>query len=199
MIEDVELVTQECSPVEVRFEDAAVADFFEDQVDRGRRPEQFARVWIHTHPGQSAQPSGTDEETFARVFGATDWAVMAILARGGQTYARLSYFTGPGADLELAVQVDYSRPFGASQADQWLDEYDRTVRELAPPSPPLRSHSPRTEKLASDSLRLAGPRDVEPATGDFRWDDDWYDAWFDYTRNFEDSREISDAQYHEFY
>ena len=59
----------------VAFEDEAVADFFDQQVDRGLRPAQFARIWVHTHPGGWPEPSLTDEETFQKVFGRTDWAV----------------------------------------------------------------------------------------------------------------------------
>src|SRR5690242_14104510 len=79
LIEDVRLVCQICAVVSVKFDDLAVADFFDEQVDEGRRPEQFARIWVHTHPGDSPQPSGVDEQTFARCFGQSDWAVMFIL------------------------------------------------------------------------------------------------------------------------
>ena len=58
LIEDVRLVRQYSTPVSVRFDDTAVADFFDEQVDRGRRPEQFARVWLHTHPGNSPIRAG---------------------------------------------------------------------------------------------------------------------------------------------
>src|SRR5438874_4327182 len=57
LVEDVHLVRQECSPMTVKFDDDSVADYFDDQVDRGRRPEEFARIWIHTHPGDSPFPS----------------------------------------------------------------------------------------------------------------------------------------------
>ena len=50
-IEDVKLVRQSCTTVSVVFDDRAVADFFDEQIDRGLRPERFARVWVHTHPG----------------------------------------------------------------------------------------------------------------------------------------------------
>src|SRR5439155_22544981 len=76
LVEDVHLVRQECSPMTVKFDDESVADYFDAQVDVGRTPEEFARVWIHTHPGDSPYPSSTDEETFARCFGAADWALM---------------------------------------------------------------------------------------------------------------------------
>ncbi|MDZ4685385.1 MAG: hypothetical protein SH850_10010 [Planctomycetaceae bacterium] len=100
-VEDVVLVPQLTSCVSVAFDDVAVAEFFEDQVDQGRRPEQFARIWMHTHPGDCPLPSPTDEETFARVFGGCDWAVMLILARGGATYARLEWHVGPRGALGL--------------------------------------------------------------------------------------------------
>ena len=29
-----------------------------EQVDRGLKPEAFARLWLHTHPANSAEPSG---------------------------------------------------------------------------------------------------------------------------------------------
>jgi hypothetical protein len=128
-IEDVRLVRQEATAASVAFDDAAVADYFDQQVDLGLRPAQFARVWLHTHPGRSPAPSGTDEETFARVFGRTDWAVMFILARGGQTYCRLRFNLGPGAELAIPVSVDYSRPFPASDQDAWADQYAANVRE----------------------------------------------------------------------
>lgn len=128
LIEEVITVKQSCTEVSVCFDDAAVADFFEEQVDRGRRPEQFARVWLHTHPGSGPNPSSTDEETFMRVFGKCDWAIMCIVARTGQTYARLRFNIGPGGHLELPVEVDYSQPFGSSDHETWLGEYTANVQ-----------------------------------------------------------------------
>ena len=88
-----------------------MAEFFDEQIDAGRRPEQFGRIWIHTHPGDSAQPSHVDEETFSRVFGPCDWAVMFILAREGETYCRLRFRAGPGGAFEIPVAGRFSRPF----------------------------------------------------------------------------------------
>ena len=132
LVEDVVLVPQRCSAITVVFDDDAVADYFDQQIDLGRKPEQFARVWVHSHPGSSARPSQTDEATFRRVFGRCDWAVMAILARGGQTYARLRFSTGPGASLAIGNRVDYRRPFAASDFDQWAAEYEACVQPEAP-------------------------------------------------------------------
>jgi hypothetical protein len=165
-VEDVQLVQQSCTWISADFDDQSVADFFDAQVDLGRRPEEFARLFMHTHPGDSPQPSRTDEETFARVFGSTDWAVMFILARGGQCYARLRYNVGPGADIELRVEVDYGRPFEASDWEIWQAEYLANV-QVPTPEPP--------KKPATDQRPALTSRDDQFV------DDWWRDAWADYS------------------
>ena len=104
---------------------------------------------MHTHPGDSPQPSATDEETFARVFGGCDWAVMFILARGGQCYARLRYNVGPGVEVELPVEVDYGRPFAATEMERWHDEYLSNVH-VPPPDLPK---PVKTDEESSSSPR----------------------------------------------
>jgi proteasome lid subunit RPN8/RPN11 len=126
-VDDFCLVRQRATGVTVRFEDHAVADFFDLQVDLGRTPAQFARIWIHTHPGSSPLPSAADEATFARCFGQADWSVMFILACGGRTYARLHFRAGPGGDLLLPVEIDFSLPFAAATPDHWEAEYGDNV------------------------------------------------------------------------
>ena len=143
LVEDVKLVRQVATCVSVAFDDQAVAEFFDQQVDLGRKPSQFGRIWVHTHPGNMPRPSVTDEDTFLRVFGRTEWAVMFIVAQGGQTFARLRYHVGPGGDLDLPVAVDYSQPFAASDHDAWQAEYLACVQAadfldiLAPQCPKL--------------------------------------------------------------
>src|SRR3954452_17839643 len=133
-VEDVQLVRQTCTYVTVEFDDESVANFFDEQVDTGRKPESFARLWLHTHPANSAEPIGTDEATFSRVFGRSDWAVMFILASAGQTYARLRYNVGPGAEIHVPVEVDFGRPFAGTDLDAWKEEYQANVR-VPPPAP----------------------------------------------------------------
>lgn len=130
LIEDLRLIQQNCTAMTVAFEDEAVADFFDEQIDAGRQPEHFGRVWVHTHPGNSAEPSGTDEETFARVFDSAAWSVMFILAQGGETYARLKFGCGPGAELFVPVAIAWHAPFAGSDQDAWEQEYDHCVRPI---------------------------------------------------------------------
>jgi proteasome lid subunit RPN8/RPN11 len=132
LVEDIRLVSQTCSYTTVSFADDAVANYFDEQVEQGLRPEQFARVWIHTHPGASSHPSQIDEETFSRVFGQSNWAVMFILACGGSTYARLRFNQGPTAELLLSTEVDFQQPFGRSAFETWEQEYLENVSQIDP-------------------------------------------------------------------
>jgi proteasome lid subunit RPN8/RPN11 len=160
-IEDFVTVRQTTTSVTVAFDDVAVADFYEDQVDQGRTPEQFSRVWLHTHPGDSATPSSVDEDTFARVFGGCDWAIMAILARGGQSYARLRFNVGPGGNLLIPIEVDYTRPFSASDQTAWQAEYAANVQPDLRWTAPLRSRrSGRSKLLESPDEPIDVPWDA---------------------------------------
>ncbi len=127
LVEEFVTVKQLVTMASVSFDDSAVADFFDQQVDHGLKPQQFMRIWLHTHPGDSATPSSTDEETFARVFGSSDWALMFILARGGQTYARLRFNVGPGGHIQIPVEVDFHKAFAASNQHGWKEEYRANV------------------------------------------------------------------------
>lgn len=143
-VEDFVSVRQRTLAASVRFDDAAVADLFDELVDRGLKPDRFARIWIHTHPGRSPQPSLSDEETFASGFGGCAWSVMFILSRAGETYARLSFPAGPGGMVELASAVDWApwpkTPTDAgldAQVERWKQEYAAHVQPVVEaPLPP---------------------------------------------------------------
>ena len=96
---------------------------------------------------------------------------MFILARGGQTYARLRYNLGPGADVMLPVEVDYSRPFNASDEDTWHDEYFANVQVAGPTSlNTVKSPSTNLEDLGASSW----------------WRDEW-DEYVGFDSNLQES------------
>lgn len=171
LIEDITLVKQRCTPVTVKFDDQAVADHFDDYVDLGYTPEQFGRIWVHTHPGDSASPSSTDEETLARCFGSSDWAIMFILAQRGETYARLTLPAGPGGSLLLPVEIDFSRPFRGSEELAWEQEYVMAVEEEC-------CFEPRQEERLVAAAR-------SPMSLDERLDNEWIDDPFFYSDRLE--------------
>lgn len=119
---------QEVTAVSIKFDDEAVGTFFNEQVDLGRKPEQFARIWAHSHPSDMTEPSSTDEETFKRVFGSCNWAVMFILAEDNKSYARLNFNVGPGGTILIPLRVDYKFDFGPSDHDQWDAEYHANIK-----------------------------------------------------------------------
>lgn len=145
-VEDFVTVRQDVTQTTVRFDDNAVADFFDGCVDRGLPVERFGRLWCHTHPWASVTPSNMDEETFAGCFGHCHWSVMFILGRTGLTYARLALRVGPGAEIELPVTVDWSAwpdclAAGSGQWEthlqRWQAEFNDHIHLLAPDQHPF--------------------------------------------------------------
>ena len=165
-VEDIRLIKQTCTTVTTEFHDEAVADFFDEQVDAGRTPEQFGRIWIHTHPGDCPKPSPPDEDTFERSFGNAHWAVMFIIARGGRTYCRLQFNVGPQSSLKLKVNIDYTERFAGTTEDAWLEEYESNV--VADDPWQRRQHHDQHSELIDlyDSI----DEDLRPyLDGDFPW------------------------------
>ena len=153
------LVKQKVTAVSVSFEDESVADFFEDQVEAGRQPEQFGRIWLHSHPGSSPEPSMTDESTFARVFGSCDWAIMFIVAQDGKTFARLRFNAGPGGEVKIPVYVDYSYEFDAADFEVWKQQYLTNVIEDTTFS--LTDKSKNTSEKQQDEIDVFGSNGFE--------------------------------------
>ena len=168
-VRDIAIVPQRCNEVFVAFDDTAVAEFFDDQIDEGRQPEQFGRIWIHTHPGNSAQPSSVDVETFHRVFGRCDWAVMFILARGGQTFAQLYWRSGGPASIPLDVEVDFTPPLAGSDAEMWEEEYLHYVE------PHTWQEPHRTERTSTDLNA------IEQSHPEFHGHDLWHELYDEFS------------------
>jgi proteasome lid subunit RPN8/RPN11 len=158
-VTDFVLVKQKVTAVSVSFEDKSVADLFEDQVEAGRQPEQFGRIWLHSHPGSSPEPSMTDEQTFARVFGSCDWSVMCIVAQDGGTYARLRFSAGPGGEVKIPVCVDYNYEFDAADFEVWKQQYLTNVIEDTAFS--LTGRSKNTSEKQEDEVDIFGGNGFE--------------------------------------
>ena len=130
-IEDVRMVKQTCTAASVTFDDDAVADYFEEQDLAERHPEQYARIWMHTHPGMSATPSSCDETTFRDVFKEANWAVMFIVGKNDETYCSVRFNVGPRGRMKLDVTIDFKTEFKAADHQAWKEEYEACVQRPA--------------------------------------------------------------------
>lgn len=168
VVKDIKLIKQSCTSITTEFDDTAIADFFEDMVDAGYHPKQFGRVWIHTHPGNSASPSNTDEETFAKAFGKCDHAIMAILARGGESYARLQIANPMRVVQKLSVHIAYNMSFPGSDHEAWAKEYSDCVTEQQI----VQNFAGGGWTNNGDYQTWAGAREKKPATSVATQDED---------------------------
>ncbi len=136
--------------------DAAVADFFDRQVERGLEPSKFARVWLHTHLGDSAMPSWTDQETFGRVFGGCGLGRDGHPRAGRQDVRPTAPHRRAGAEVRLPVRVDWDAPFRQSDHDGWLAEHAARVEE-EPEWESFHDGLMALDELAAGSLWAAAP------------------------------------------
>ena len=86
-------------------------------------------TFVEVHLRSAGEYHNLDEETFARVFGSCDWAIMFIVAQEGKTFARLRFNTGPGGEVKIPVCIDYSFEFDAADFEVWQQQYQANVVE----------------------------------------------------------------------
>jgi hypothetical protein len=104
-VEDFVCVPQECTSGNTEPTDQGMAIYFENMMlDKGIMPNRCGRIWAHTHPGQSPQPSGTDDETYRKWFKDAEFAVMYILAEGNN-YCKIKHTSKQLGSLNTVVEV----------------------------------------------------------------------------------------------
>ena len=84
---------------------------------------------------------------------------MMILARSGQTYARLTFNVGPKVDKEIAVRVDWSTLPESLLGKQLLDDHVAKWRQEYEANVQVRT-------LSHDT----GPSDARPRAGMHWWE-----------------------------
>jgi len=152
VVTDLIVPVQFDEPAWTEFCPSSLQDILEVWEGAGWEARQFMRVWIHSHPGTSAHPSGQDEAVFRETFGLFDWAVMAIAARGGDTYAKVqSTIRGLRLEQTIPFLFDMAPPYGVpADLDQQLERlYSANVRPKV---------WPKTETAKSWSESLIGHR-----------------------------------------
>ncbi len=149
LVEDIAFLQQVNTGASTLLDDEAVADHFDDQVDAGRQPNQFARIWLHTHPNSHnfgkktkrnrriindnfcvPSPSWTDESTIRQAFGSCDWAVMFIYGGGSTGYARLVFKKPVNGQIVMPVEIQ-KKGKNPTKKDfaKWKREFEKNITE----------------------------------------------------------------------
>lgn len=190
VIMDFVLAFQRSTPVFTEMNDTKLADFIEDMIDAGYRPDQISRVWIHTHPGNSAVPSGHDEQTFDRTFDNFDWAIMCVVAQGTQT-ARLKVTKPFYYMKEIPIEVDWTIPLIPVDYEVLNREF---VEKVQPNSYIV---EPRTYSYSYPNSGAITParrtRKRSFLDDDFDETDRW-NGWPELTKHTRDTPSVSRAQ-----
>jgi hypothetical protein len=112
---------QECTAGSVDREQEETARCIREGLAAGLTVGEATRVWLHTHPGDSAQPSGIDEK-YWRTFTLGEHGgtrqhghVMGIMAKGGQMYARLAIRTD---EFDVDMDIDI-KPTMDATLNEW--------------------------------------------------------------------------------
>jgi len=96
-------------------------------------PENTMKIWCHTHPGNSAGPSGTDWDTFKERFEKCEWGVMFILAKGGDVSCHSSVIlNGQQYAISTDISVDWTQGYNTASFQKTLDEKVTAITYTAP-------------------------------------------------------------------
>ena len=128
LVVSIEMLDQENTGVYTEMTDEAMSTYYDKCFNDGLKIDEFGCVWLHTHPGDSVIPSGTDWTTFGKTFGRHPWALMLILGKGGDMSAHLkSNF--PTIMAEAEVLVGWTNWPSTVSPAQWAKQYDEHVKE----------------------------------------------------------------------
>lgn len=133
LVMDMYLPKQVVNEASNKFDDDDLDDMMFALSEQGHNPINVSRVWIHTHPGNSAAPSSTDWNTFEATFSKYNWAIMFILAEGGETSCWYNSKGDPEKRLPgfsgfIDVDVDWHLSFEGSDVNKWKAEIEEKVR-----------------------------------------------------------------------
>jgi len=179
LITDFKLVKQECTPGTVELDTDDTQKFFESMDDLGLQPHQYSLHWIHTHPGNCPEPSTDDEKNFDTNFSHPHWSVFFIMAKNKSTYCRLRFNVGPGTEVLLENEVDYSASFRASNEEEWSKEYEEKVVEKQTQIIGFMNNDNRMSIDDNDILNVIGQRYEDNDIENHIWQDCGFVFYYD--------------------
>lgn len=170
-VTDIECVKHYGRHSYVEFDDEALMDWTMQMAGQGIYADRCRRVWIHTHPGNSAAPSSVDWNTMNRLSAGAPYMIMLIVAMDNSTTCHMQSQLSCGDGSEHApirqtatmeVELDDSVDLAVSGMDvkfmidymNYLDEID--LDDLAKHiEERCRPYSEHPEEIEREEKRLA--------------------------------------------
>lgn len=138
LVESLWVPKQECTPVFTSIDDESWHDLFDWAYENNVPNSSIGGVWLHTHPNMSAHPSGVDERTFEEKFHTRPLAVMGIISRTNDVYARVKYNVNGHNSFPLSLEVLWKNfPADLQSISEdiklWEEDYKQKVTEKKMP------------------------------------------------------------------
>jgi proteasome lid subunit RPN8/RPN11 len=130
-VEDFITVEQECTAVTTDMDENALERYFEEQEEKGLPISSFFRIWIHTHPNMTPSPSSVDEENFKDMFSTCTWAIMVIVGKDEEVYARLQLNKVDVVgkfETKLNVEIDWDSLYSELK-ESWQAELKENIKK----------------------------------------------------------------------
>ncbi len=131
-ITDFIILPQTASGGHADLDNMAIAKYTCKMVKSGLQPNQFSRIWFHTHGGSGyfgPHSSTDDDNTFVRAFGQCDWSVMLIFNDAYSVYMELQNNKAHNIGWEIGFEF-WEKPL-SKKHQGWADEFDDNVRHGA--------------------------------------------------------------------
>ncbi len=130
---DVYVPEQEVSSATTDFKDGACLKYLTTYAKQGYAPYQLGRVWIHTHPGNSTEPSGKDRHTFKTLIGQSAIGCMVIFGQNHTAQAWL-LLTNPEQlqgqfELKIPVEIDWHCSYAGFNYESYIKTLEDAIEE----------------------------------------------------------------------
>jgi proteasome lid subunit RPN8/RPN11 len=126
LVSDLIIPLQECTETTTEIDGDCLCQLIDEDIP--------VNIWIHTHPEMSANPSGTDLETWRNTYDIDNgFAIMAIVSKSGDKFAELKLRTN-GLEIreKIPVDIDWEASFEGSDWELWDSELTDNVIDATP-------------------------------------------------------------------
>jgi proteasome lid subunit RPN8/RPN11 len=131
VIKDFWIPYQFGTAVTTEFDEEKKVEEVDKLIQKGLDPNNFLKIWVHTHPKMSPNPSGTDIQTFKTKFNNLNWSIRLILGQNKQMTVKYQQNSPIPLELDLKTEIDFSnfKGFGIEEQTALLLELAEKVQK----------------------------------------------------------------------